>query len=131
MCKSEIEVFYWNKMAKKRNRGKKSTGTKPSSAAVSENQSQPSSIADKINAVKTNVPVEIASASIIKSENSNGVSSSAGEKDGCGLLVSANKVWSSKDFLYSYTCMQYWASLKKKLHCHSIKVSYFCWNENV
>ena len=84
-------------MAKKRNRGKKSSGAKSSSAAVSENQSQPSSIEDKINAIKTSLPVEeIGSTSSLKSaKNSSGLSSKTDEKDGCRLHTSAHKVGSS------------------------------------
>lgn len=96
-------------MAKKRNRGKKSSGTKSSTAAVSENQSQPSSIEDKTNAVKTNLPVEeIGSASSTKSEkNSSDLSVKTNGKDGCGLHASSQKVGPSKDFLYSFNRMQY------------------------
>lgn len=105
-----LEVFiYLNRMAKKRNRGKKSSGTKPNTAAVSENQSQPSSIEDKTIAVKTHLPVEeIGSASSTKSEkNSSDVSVKTDGKDGCGLLASAQKVGPSKDFPYSCNRMQY------------------------
>lgn len=82
-------------MAKKKNRGKKSTGTKSNSAAASENQSQLSTVGDKIN-VKTE---EIGSTGNLKSENASvGLSNNAAIKDGCGHHSSAQTVGSYNSF---------------------------------
>lgn len=85
-------------MAKKKNRGKKSSGTKSSSTAASENQSQHSSVGDKINTVKND---EIGPTGNHKSENASvGLPSNAGGKDGCGHHSSAQTVGSSIGCLF-------------------------------
>lgn len=91
-------------MAKKKNRGKKSTGTKSSSAATSENQSQLSSVGDKINAVKAE---EIGPTSNHKSENvAVGLSSKAAGKDDCGHHSSAQTVGSYIRFFIVSACVK-------------------------
>lgn len=85
-------------MAKKKNRGKKSTGTKPSSAAASENQPQLSSLDAKINAVKTE---ENGSTSNYKFENASlGLSSNTAGNSGCGHHSSSQTVGSYIGFLF-------------------------------